>query len=129
MIADLLEGRPVVQASLFPVEAVRKVIDIKSMIKEFQIEGGILSLRSNSGIDKVSISDCHWQRVDPDDLDKIAQPLVGENPPGGYFCKVDVFVTQNYGIKAKAMTEGYFFKDANQKWMYLGKDAHGFERY
>ena len=127
--ADMLEGRPVAQVSKFPQEAIRKVIDTKTLITEFQIEGGIVALRKNAGTDRVSVSDCEWQEIDPDKVDKSARPMIGENPPGAYFCQAVVYVTQNYGIKARAATEGFFFKGTNNKWLFIGKDAHGFERY
>ncbi|WP_309742648.1 hypothetical protein [Chamaesiphon sp. OTE_20_metabat_361] len=124
--ADMLEGRPVAQVSKFPQEAIRKVIDTKTLITEFQIEGSIVALRKNAGIDRVSVSDCEWQEIDPEKVDKIARPMIGENPPGAYFCQAVVYVTQNYGIKARAAMEGFFFKGTNNNWMFIGKDAHGF---
>ena len=128
-LADMLEGRPIAQVSKFPNEAIRKVVDTKTLITEFQIEGGILALRKNAGTDQVTVSDCKWQEIDPDEVDKSTRPMIGDEPPGAYFCQAEVYVTQNYGIKARASTSGYFFKGADHKWMFIGKDAHGFERY
>jgi hypothetical protein len=53
---------------------------------------------------------------------------VTKQQPGGYHCDVEVFVTQQGGIPAKAATKGYFYRSASG-WMYVGMHAHGYERY
>lgn len=128
-LADMFEGRPVAKASEFPNEAIATVIDRTTLLKELQIEGGILALRNIDPIDKVTVANCNWERIDPGNVDADARPLIGEHPPGAYFCKSDVYVTQNYGIKAKAATTGYFFKNGSGEWTFIGQDAHGFDRY
>lgn len=125
--AAMIEGKPIAKASEFPNEAVREVVARSHAWDEFRDTGTIEALRSTSAIDRVTATNCQWRRIDADEVEKFSEPRLSNNPPGAFYCDVEEFVTQQYGIKAKASTKGYFYKAADG-WMYVGKYAHGFER-
>jgi len=126
--ADLLDGRPVPKASESPVVAVAEIQGMGAARDEFRNDGTVDILRKTKPFDRVAVTNCAWERIDKDQVWELSRARVGDNPSGAYHCDEEIFVTQQYGIKAKAVSRGYFFKNAAGQWSHLPEDALHYEQ-